>query len=71
MIEYMLILKIVLGLLASGTLGLLGKDAVTLFKDLSKALEDGKITEDEIQILLNDVGRILKAVVRIFGLFRS
>lgn len=43
----------------------LAKDASKLFSDVKIGLEDGKLSPDEIDIILKDVGVILRSIVRL------
>lgn len=41
------------------------KDGVSLFRAISKALEDKKITEEEIDNIIKETGDFLKSLVKI------
>jgi len=44
--------------------GVLAKDGAYLYREIKKALEDDKLTNDEIDRILNGVGRLLTSIVR-------
>jgi hypothetical protein len=45
--------------------GVLAKDGAYLYREVKKAMEDGKLTEDEIDRILLGVGRLLRSIVRL------
>ncbi len=49
--------------------GLLAKDGAILFRNVKKAMEDGKLTDDEIDLILKDAGVILRSIVRLVEKF--
>lgn len=43
--------------------GLLAKDGSKLYRSIAKALEDGTITNDEMKIIIDNTGVVLRSIV--------
>lgn len=46
-------------------ISILAKDGTKLFRGVKKALADGKLTDEEIDLILADTGVVLRSLVRL------
>lgn len=45
--------------------GVLAKDGAKLFRDIKEALNDGKLSDTEIDLILADTGILLSSIVKL------
>lgn len=45
--------------------GVLAKDGAKLYRDVREALKDGRLSDDEIDLILADTGVVLRSIVRL------